>query len=493
MKVILYERIYISMDLDKLNYLPEEIEEGNVEYKFRVSSYKKRQIELATQLIWRLEEGYLENGSHEAHYYIGVNDDGTFGDQSKDEINASIINFEKVVNIAKAEMAKISLFKKKKGYLAYIKVRKHEEIKNFEEVKVALLGGTNNGKSTTLSVLTYGYTDNGLGSARKNVFRYDHEINSGETSSIKTEILGYNDTFINYSSSIKNSWKNIVENSSTIINFIDLPGNPKYIKTTLFGLNAYKPDFAYIFVEPKETNFYTKQMIYLCEELEIPYKLLVTKIDLKSNIIKDHKKLYISNVTLEGYDKLYESLRTLKPIKKDINEESKHFQINEVIYIQEVGIVLIGKTIDSYIEVDDKLYIGPFDDKFYEVNIESIHQKQIPIKRLNYGESGSIRINFQHHESHNISKHMHLISEDKKINFKSSLKVSIDEVEMGIGEGSLIMIFTNNVIEMTLVEKIVGNIIHLKFIKPNISRYLKLNDKIVLKKDDSIKVGTIVD
>lgn len=48
------------------------------------------------------------------------------------------------------------------------------------------------GKSTLLGVLTQGELDNGRGRARLNLFRHLHEIQSGRTSSISFEILGFN-------------------------------------------------------------------------------------------------------------------------------------------------------------------------------------------------------------------------------------------------------------------------------------------------------------
>ena len=47
------------------------------------------------------------------------------------------------------------------------------------------------GKSTLVGVLTQGELDNGRGRARLNLFRHLHEIQSGRTSSISHEILGF--------------------------------------------------------------------------------------------------------------------------------------------------------------------------------------------------------------------------------------------------------------------------------------------------------------
>ena len=50
------------------------------------------------------------------------------------------------------------------------------------------------GKSTMLGVLVKGNLDDGRGKARVNLFRHKHEIESGRTSSVGMEIMGF-DTF----------------------------------------------------------------------------------------------------------------------------------------------------------------------------------------------------------------------------------------------------------------------------------------------------------
>lgn len=55
-----------------------------------------------------------------------------------------------------------------------------------------MLGNVDSGKSTLLGVLTQGELDNGRGRARLNLFRHLHEIQTGRTSSISFEILGFN-------------------------------------------------------------------------------------------------------------------------------------------------------------------------------------------------------------------------------------------------------------------------------------------------------------
>ena len=51
---------------------------------------------------------------------------------------------------------------------------------------------------------------------------------------------------VNYSES--RSVEEICENSSKLITLIDLAGHHKYMKTTIFGLTCYSPDFTMLVV-----------------------------------------------------------------------------------------------------------------------------------------------------------------------------------------------------------------------------------------------------
>ena len=77
-------------------------------------------------------------------------------------------------------------------YVAEVLVRKVPENQQFIDIRIAVLGNVEAGKSTLLGVLTQGELDNGRGRARLNLFRHLHEIQSGRTSSISHEILGFN-------------------------------------------------------------------------------------------------------------------------------------------------------------------------------------------------------------------------------------------------------------------------------------------------------------
>lgn len=77
---------------------------------------------------------------------------------------------------------------------------------DFLEIRVAVVGNVDAGKSTLLGVLTHGELDNGRGHSRQKLFRHKHEMESGRTSSVGNDILGFDeegndfksDNFIEY-------------------------------------------------------------------------------------------------------------------------------------------------------------------------------------------------------------------------------------------------------------------------------------------------------
>lgn len=117
-------------------------------------------------------------------------------------------------------------------------VRKIPDDQQSIELRVAVLGSSDVGKSTLLGVLTQGERDNGHGSARLNLFRHLHEIQSGRTSSISHEILGFDSEGSAMTYSKCRTAEEICDNSKKLITFIDLAGQRKYLKTTIFGLTG---------------------------------------------------------------------------------------------------------------------------------------------------------------------------------------------------------------------------------------------------------------
>lgn len=141
------------------------------------------------------------------------------------------------------------------------------------EIAFATLGSVDAGKSSLIGTLISGKLDDGNGSSRKLVARYIHEIKTGKTSAIST-----------------NSIKNFNKTEQSVI-FIDLCGHRKYLKTTLFGIMGYYPDYAILIIGGNRGILeMTREHIKILYHLKIPMIIVITKTDLIDNLYDNDDK-----------------------------------------------------------------------------------------------------------------------------------------------------------------------------------------------------------
>ncbi|KAJ0004734.1 hypothetical protein NQD34_010948 [Periophthalmus magnuspinnatus] len=236
---------------------------------------------LATQMKWRLQEG-----KGEAVYQIGVEDNGMLVGLSEEDMRASLktlhLMAQKVgADITVLRQSEVDEDSDCPRSIAEVLIRKVPDDQQFLDLRVAVLGNVDSGKSTLLGVLTQGELDNGRGRARLNLFRHLHEIQTGRTSSISFEILGFNSKgeVVNYSES--RTAEEICESASKMITFIDLAGHHKYLKTTIFGLTSYCPDFAMLVVSANTgIAGTTREHLGLAMALKVPIFIVISKVDL---------------------------------------------------------------------------------------------------------------------------------------------------------------------------------------------------------------------
>lgn len=145
------------------------------------------------------------------------------------------------------------------------------------------------GKSSTLGVLTRGGLDDGRGKARVNLFRHKHEIESGRTSSVGMEIMGFDakgKIVMNYDPKRtepgrKMSWEEICERSAKVLTFIDLAGHERYLKTTVGGLTGCLPDFVMLMVGANAGLIgMSKEHLGVALALAVPVLVCITKVDM---------------------------------------------------------------------------------------------------------------------------------------------------------------------------------------------------------------------
>ncbi len=66
-------------------------------------------------------------------------------------------------------------------------------VREENDIRIAVIGNVDSGKSTLVGVLTKCIMDDGRGAARTKVFNYSHEAANGRTSSIGQEIMGFSE------------------------------------------------------------------------------------------------------------------------------------------------------------------------------------------------------------------------------------------------------------------------------------------------------------
>jgi GTPase len=409
-----------------------EKDDGNIEYKLKlVDKSDERIAGISTQMRYRVDEG-----SGEAIYVIGVMDDGEIRGVNDDEFTESFNNLSIAASTNDYSMTMLATKDikskdkvKRKVYELLVRERNDQ---SYIDIKVAVAGNVNAGKSSLLGVLTSGQNDDGRGSARLSIFNFKHEVSSGRTSSIAHHILGFDDRgqVMNYTGMHKKGWPEIIKDSSKVISFYDLCGHEKYLRTTILGLTSSFPDLCLILVGANMgLTRMTREHIFLCVTLKIPFAIVLTKIDIcknRKNVMKETVKsinkllklpglrripykvnslddviicaknvqtesivpvFHVSNVTGIGMKFVKQFLNLLGKVKSNIKDEIKDVEmhIDNTFSVPGVGTVIGGQLISGTVKVGDKLSLGPNDGEYKEVTIKSIHCKRVPMQEVNYG------------------------------------------------------------------------------------------------------------
>ncbi|KAE9417196.1 hypothetical protein Angca_002472 [Angiostrongylus cantonensis] len=428
---------------NKENRLPPEMELGNIEYKVKlVNPSASRLQHLITQMKWRLREG-----QGEAIYEVGVEDNGELRGLSDVELEESLVTLRAMTHALGASM--VILTEKdvtprnscSRRRVVEVLVRKVPECQQFIELRLAVLGGADVGKSTLCGVMTQGCLDDGNGKTRLNLFRFPHEVRSGKTSSICLDVIGFDSQgkLVNYS---QNSLEELVERSKKLITLIDLAGDSKYLKTTIHGLSGYNPHFACLLVcaETGPTAA-TKDHLGLAAALSIPVFLIITKCDLvtkeqlhrlvrlvksvssllsragmNAGVRQIKKKrdavkaagelcsigtvpiLCISSVTGAGLGLLRCFLNVLPPTgttgsRLQLITQPPLFTIEEMFNVPHVGTVVGGMLWSGRLQEGDSVLVGPYKDGSFErASIGSIRRSRQPVQSVLPGEAVSIAL-----------------------------------------------------------------------------------------------------
>lgn len=311
-----------------------------------------------------------------------------------------------------------------------------DSVEELAELRIAVVGNVDAGKSTLLGVLVKGNLDDGRGKARVNLFRHKHEVESGRTSSVGLEIMGYDShgEIVGSSHGRKMSWEDIGKRSAKVISFSDLAGHERYLRTTVFGMLSGNPNYCLLMVAANNGLIgMSREHLGIALALNVPVMVVITKIDicpphilqetlgqlnkiLRSPgarkipiFVKDMEEtintatqmvsqricpiFQVSNVTGESLD-LVRTFLNILPHRGQYNPDGPfEFLINDTFSVPHVGTVVSGVVKSGVIHAGDPVLVGPDSlGQFTTTTIKSIERKRIGVNACFAGQSGSFAL-----------------------------------------------------------------------------------------------------
>lgn len=299
----------------------------------------------------------------------------------------------------------------------YIKIIKEVMIKYIImiEKKVVVCGPVDAGKSSLIGVLKNGILDNGRGSSRESVLKHYHELSSGRTSNITVNTYSYKKLdnilqVVNNNKLVKVINNNDIMCSNSIINLIDLAGHEKYLKTTVFGMLAYYPNYGMVVIGANTgVTKLTKEHLGIMFYLDIPFSIVITKVDITPDkiykkLINRLKRIFqslnrdlyeidsdkqtqdfinsnsdkipiisISNKTGKNINNLHYLINNIPKVNTIEKKDNSMMFIDSKFNVPGIGLVVCGTNFGKKFKIKDKAFIGPLNGKFYPINIRSIH------------------------------------------------------------------------------------------------------------------------
>lgn len=402
------------------------------------------------QQLTGLLQARIDEGHGETLFNLGVEDGGELMGFNKEQWDRALARITEAAHALKADVSVLLSYNvggpleaenpAAKGEACHGKLlirQKPETPEEVIETRIAVVGNVDAGKSTMLGVLVKGGLDDGRGKARVNLFRHKHEIESGRTSSVGMEIMGFDTKGDIVSSNVpgrKLTWGEIGTRSAKVISFSDLAGHERYLRTTVFGLLSSSPNYCLLMVAANNGLIgMSKEHLGIALALNVPVMVVITKIDicpphileqtitqltriLKSPgarkipvFIKTHEQtietatqfvsqricpvFQVSNVTGECLDLVRTFLNILPHHGHYDAQAPFEFHVNDTFSVPFVGTVVSGVVKSGVIHAGDNVIVGPDSlGQFQTTNIRSIERKRIQVPLVSAGQSASFAL-----------------------------------------------------------------------------------------------------
>jgi len=495
---------------------------------------------LLQQLKTRISESLGE-----CIYALGASDIDIESGIAEDQLKDSKVTLRTLAEALNCDCTFLRQRIADKGKVEEFLVRQRYDEHDFLEVKVAVVGNVDAGKSTLLGVLTHCELDNGRGYSRQKLFRHKHEIESGRTSSVGNEILGFSSDgkIVNKANPHGGhiDWSGICQHASKVITFIDLAGHERYLKTTVFGMTGHIPDFCMLMIGSNAGIIgTTKEHLGLALALNVPVFVVVTKIDMcPPNILQETIKLLIkilkspgcrkipvlvsskddaivtatnftservcpifqvSNVTGENIELLKMFLNLLNCRMKFDDKELPEFLIDDTFSVPGVGTVVSGTVMNGIVQSGRSMLLGPdLLGKFELVQIKSIHRKRMLVSNVKAGQTAAFAL--KKVKRSNIRKGMVMVH--SKVNpkavweFKAEVLVLHHPTTISIKYQAMVhcgsVRQTACILSMSKEHLRTGDkaLVHFRYLKN--PEYLKIGTKFVFREGRTKAVGTITE
>ncbi|AAZ10810.1 GTP-binding protein, putative [Trypanosoma equiperdum] len=408
------------------NRLVKEDDNGNVEYKWRLTGVSAGRLEhLITQMRFRVGEG---NG--QCLYELGVADDGTPRGLSAADYQESV---ETLLRMAKAlglDTTVLQEFAVQETpvplWCGEILVTQRQAKQ--QDCRVAFCGTTGSGKSTLMGVLLTGLRDDGVGSARQLIFNHKHEITTGKTSSIVTRVLPVTESRVEEMPFAYRPESS--ERPCRSITMIDLGGD--VTKQMLFGLMSRRPDFTGITIAVDQSVNEIARYAQVCCAMKFPFFVVVTKIDTvvefevdafllelaaklstigcsslvlatSSDVVAFQKTwrknkqvplLSLSSVSNDGIEVFQQFLSSLPHVEIPPTPNSMfEVLLDGCFLVRGVGPVVKGHVSKGSVELGCRCNIGPdAEGKFHAVTVRGIHVDGSHVTRAQQSDEGTFAL-----------------------------------------------------------------------------------------------------
>ena len=378
----------------------------------------------------------LCEGSGVCTYEIGVLDSGVPEGLSPADMRETLDCIASMARTLGADVRVLQRARGLRGEVAEVEVREGNTSQRWTDVRVAVIGAEQSGKSSLVGSLCTGVPDNGRGSARMAVFRHRHEVESGYTSSLSSQLLGFTAAgeAVNLTppaSFTSPSWGRITDVASKLITFSDLVGHESGQKVTLPPLLHEAVDYALIVLSAERgLTAMDRECLAICDGLDIRYVLVIAKVD---RVGEDRVAEVVEEVRegVKGVGKHVRFLRSRDDVKAweasptpppipvfalssvtglcvDVfsaflagllpHKEWRaglhlpaQFSIDSVYSIDDTSVVG-GVVMQGSVYVSQPLLLGPVgrEGAFYPVTCTSIHVKRRDVRRAEAGQTASL-------------------------------------------------------------------------------------------------------